>query len=77
VIKADGAQGAQHDHLSLGEIDDGGGIEDDAEAQGDEGVNGAIGQSGKEVLEQRGEGWHQLSVVRSQLPVAKDMTPSC
>ena len=58
LIDADGAQGPQHHHLALGEIDDGGGVVDDAEPQGDEGVDGAVGQAGDEVLQQ----WGKVSV---------------
>ncbi len=55
LVDADGAQGPQHHHLALGEIDDGGGIVDDAEPQGDEGVNRAVGQAGNEILQERGK----------------------
>jgi hypothetical protein len=43
----------KHDHLALGEINDGGGVVNNAEAQGDERVDRPIGQAGNEILEQR------------------------
>ena len=51
MVTADGAQGPQHDHLTLGEVNDGGGVVNDAEAQGNERVDGAIGQAGNKILE--------------------------
>jgi hypothetical protein len=55
LIDANGAKGPQHHHLALGEIDDGGGIVNDAEPQGDEGVNRAVGYPGNEILQEIGK----------------------
>ena len=59
MIKADGAHGPQHDHLTLGEVDDGGGVVDDAEAQGDEGVDGAVGEAGDEKLQKGSQAFQE------------------
>jgi hypothetical protein len=50
-MQRDDGEGAQHDELTLGEIDDGRGIEDYAETQGDEGIDGPIGEAGEEILQ--------------------------
>jgi hypothetical protein len=67
VVDADGAHGPQHHHLALGKIDDGGGIVDDAESQGDEGVNRPVGQAGNEILQKGGkilQGERRASVIQ-------------
>ena len=35
----------QHDKLTLGEVDDAGGVVDDSEAQGNQGINAATGDT--------------------------------
>jgi hypothetical protein len=62
VVDADGANGPQHHELALGEVNDGG-IKDAAEPQGNEGVNGAVGQAGDEVLQQWGKDWQGSDLV--------------
>jgi hypothetical protein len=55
-VRGDAPRMFEHDHLSLGKIDDGGGLVNDAEAQGDEGVDGAVGQAGDGILQEGGAG---------------------
>src|SRR6266545_4867128 len=46
---------AEHHELALREVDDTGGVVDDVEADADDGVDGAVGEPGDEVLEEEAD----------------------
>jgi hypothetical protein len=49
--QGDGNHAPQHDEFTLGKVDDAGRVVDDIKADGNDGVYGAIGDAGKQILD--------------------------
>lgn len=60
VQEGNGNHPAKHDKLTLGKIDDPGGIVDNIEPDGDNGINTAISNTGHEVLNREFEGHRKI-----------------
>ncbi len=70
IEQGDGQHAAQHDEFSLGEIDDAGGVVDDVEADGDNGIDTAIGDAGRQVLDEKLDS-HDKTLLRGRCAPAK------